>query len=206
MSANCLQFLVCLSMEWTMKSIYKRLCVFVIPHVNAKWPHGFLHSDREQFLAKANRRKRRGSWKRASPNQTLSLAEFALIRCDSDVGIPAFWVSPFPKPNTKKPSVKSPLVIWAYLVSLTLTQIAKVIWEGDAHITRVLGMVMPKTQGYPYHCNIATELTFPKTSVTSHADGGLSPPLIQTWRESLIQWVSGGAKFVWLDKRSTIAK
>ena len=46
-------------------------------------------------------------------------------------------------------------VIWASLVtlSLTLTQIAKVIWEGDVHITRVLGIGMPKTRGCPYHCD-----------------------------------------------------
>ena len=37
------------------------------------------------------------------------------------------------------------LVIWAS--ALTLTQIAKVIWEGDAHIAKVLGMGMPKTRG-----------------------------------------------------------
>ena len=35
------------------------------------------------------------------------------------------WVSPFPKT----------LVIWVSPVTLTLTQIAKVISEGDAHIT-----------------------------------------------------------------------
>ena len=40
----------------------------------------------------------------------------------SDMGIPVFWVSP---------------------VTLTQTQIAKVIWEGDANVTRVLGMGMP---------------------------------------------------------------
>ena len=47
------------------------------------------------------------------------------------------------------------LVIWASpaTLTLTLTQIAKVIWEGDTHITRVLGMGMLKTRGYPYHCN-----------------------------------------------------
>ena len=43
------------------------------------------------------------------------------------------------------------LVIWASPV--TLTQIAKVIWEGDAPITRVLGMERPKTRGCPCHCN-----------------------------------------------------
>ena len=40
----------------------------------------------------------------------------------SDMGIPVFSVSP---------------------VTLTQTQIAKVIWEGDANVTRVLGMGMP---------------------------------------------------------------
>ena len=49
------------------------------------------------------------------------------------------------------PILKS-LGIWVSPVTLTLTQIAKVIWEGDAHITRVLGMGMPKTGGCPYHC------------------------------------------------------
>ena len=39
------------------------------------------------------------------------------------------------------------------LTPVTLTQIAKVIWEGDAYITWVLGMGMPKTRGCPYHCN-----------------------------------------------------
>ena len=39
--------------------------------------------------------------------------------CNSDMG------SPIPKN----------LVIWVSPVTLTLTQIAKVIWEGDAHIT-----------------------------------------------------------------------
>ena len=37
------------------------------------------------------------------------------------------------------------LLIWTSPVTLTLTltQIAKVIWEGNTHITRVLGMGMP---------------------------------------------------------------
>ena len=50
------------------------------------------------------------------------------------------------------------LVIWASPVTLTLTltQVAKVIWKGDARITRILGMRMPKTRGCPHHCNIAT--------------------------------------------------
>ena len=38
---------------------------------------------------------------------------------------------------------------------VTLTQIAKVIWEGDANITRVWGVGMPKARGCPYHCNNA---------------------------------------------------
>ena len=44
------------------------------------------------------------------------------------------------------------LVIWgASPVTLTVTQIAKVIRQEDAHITRVLGMWMPKTRGCTYH-------------------------------------------------------
>ena len=60
--------------------------------------------------------------------------------CHSDMGIPL--------PKT--------LVIWASPVTLILIHIAKVIWEGDAHITRVLRMGMPKTQGCSYHCNTAS--------------------------------------------------
>ena len=45
--------------------------------------------------------------------------------------------------------------MWASPVTQTQTRIAKVMWEGDAHITRVLGMGMPKRWGRPYHCNIA---------------------------------------------------
>ena len=56
-------------------------------------------------------------------------------RCHSDVGIPI--------PKT--------LVIWASPVTLTI--IAKIRWDGDAHITRVLGMGMPKTRGCPYPFN-----------------------------------------------------
>ena len=43
------------------------------------------------------------------------------------------------------------LGIWVSSVALTLTQIAKVISEGDVLITRVLGMGMPKTRGCPCH-------------------------------------------------------
>ena len=50
---------------------------------------------------------------------------FLLRRCHSDMSV----------------LIAKTLVIWASLtLTLTLTQIAKVIWEGDAHITRVLGM------------------------------------------------------------------
>ena len=47
------------------------------------------------------------------------------------------------------------LVIWTSPVTLTLslTQTAKVIWEGNTHIPRVLGLGIPKTLGCPYHCN-----------------------------------------------------
>ena len=58
-------------------------------------------------------------------------------RSHSDMGIPI--------PKT--------LVIWASPVTLTI--IAKIRWGGDAHITRLLAMWMPKTRGCPYHCNSA---------------------------------------------------
>ena len=50
------------------------------------------------------------------------------------------------------------LMMWASPVTLTLTptQVAKVIWKGDAHISRVLGMGMPKPRGYPYQCDSDT--------------------------------------------------
>ena len=47
------------------------------------------------------------------------------------------------------------LLIWVSPPHITLA-----IWvrlrvrvTGDAHITRVLGMGMPKTRGFPYHCD-----------------------------------------------------
>ena len=53
------------------------------------------------------------------------------------------------------------LVIWASPVTLTrtLSQIAKVIAEGEAHIIRVLGMGMPKLRGCSYHCDSALRLS-----------------------------------------------
>ena len=52
-------------------------------------------------------------------------------------------------------TINGRLVIWASLLTLilTLTQIAKVVWEGDALMTRVLGMGMLKTRECPYHCD-----------------------------------------------------
>ena len=57
------------------------------------------------------------------------------------------------------------LLIWTFPGNLTrnLTQIAKVIWEGDVHVTRVLGMGMAKTRGCPYHCNNGLEITLSRT-------------------------------------------
>ena len=65
-------------------------------------------------------------------------------------GVTVIWASPrFRHPHSQT------LVIWASPVTLTLslTQIGKVIWEENTHITRVLGMEMPKTRGCPHHCN-----------------------------------------------------
>ena len=51
------------------------------------------------------------------------------------------------------------LVIWASPVTLTLILIQK---EGDAYITMVLGMGMPKTRGCPYHCNTTLQKLYNK--------------------------------------------
>ena len=49
--------------------------------------------------------------------------------------VTVIWASSFPNPSDMGIPNPNPNP-----VTLTLTQIAKVIWEGDAHITRVLGM------------------------------------------------------------------
>ena len=59
----------------------------------------------------------------------------------SDIGIFAFWASPFPKT----------LVIWASPSHITLAFWIRVRVTGNAYITRVLGMRMPKMWGCPYH-------------------------------------------------------
>ena len=72
------------------------------------------------------------------------------------------------------------LVIWASPSHITLAIWVKVrirVTE-DAHITRVLGMGMPKTQGCPYHFDIGTlktrrklgRVNFAKTSGTVTSD------------------------------------
>ena len=75
-----------------------------------------------------------------APKSTFARVVKSPIRFGFRAGVtvisPLIWASPFPKPW---------LVIFASTVTLTVTQIARVIWEGDAHITRVLGMGMPKT-------------------------------------------------------------
>ena len=58
------------------------------------------------------------------------------------MGIPAFWASPFPKT----------LEIWTSPSHITLAFWIRVRVTGDACITRVLGMRMPKMWGCPYHC------------------------------------------------------
>ena len=63
---------------------------------------------------------------------------------------PVLQSFPFPKP----------LVIWgASPVTLTVTQIAKVIRQEDAHITRVLGMWMPKTRDAHITMTLARRVT-----------------------------------------------
>ena len=66
------------------------------------------------------------------------------------------------------------LVILAYPSFITLAICVRVRVTGDIHITRVLGMGMPKTRGCPYHCD--TALTFIHTSPL-RAPSRIRPPL-----------------------------
>ena len=98
-------------------------------------------------------------------------------RCHCDMGVPAFWASPSPKP----------LVIWAFPVTLTLSQIAKLIQEP---ITRLLvnkkrGMPislgfwewgLPK-RGCPYHCNTGSGKVFPSSGIWTKYSAGFGKPL-----------------------------
>ena len=88
-------------------------------------------------------------------------------RCHCDMGVPAVWASPFPKP----------LVIWTSPVTLTLSQIAKLIKEGDAHISRALRMEIPKTRGCPYHCNTGSGKVFPSSGIWTKYSAGFGKPL-----------------------------
>ena len=63
-------------------------------------------------------------------------------RCYSDMGIPTFWASPFPKT----------LVIWASPSHNNLAIWVRVRVTGDAHITRLFEMGMPKRRECPYNC------------------------------------------------------
>ena len=59
-------------------------------------------------------------------------------------GVPVIWASPrFGHPHSQNPSDVG-------IPCINLTQIAKVVWEGNAHITRVFGMGMPKTWLSPF--------------------------------------------------------
>ena len=91
-------------------------------------------------------------------------------RCHCDRGVPAVWASPFPKP----------LVIWTSPVTLTLSQIAKLMKEGDAHISRVLRMEIPKTRGCPYHCNTGSAKVFPGSGIWTKYRAGFGKPWLGT--------------------------
>ena len=88
-------------------------------------------------------------------------------RYHCDMGVPASWASPFPKP----------LVIWTSPVTLTLSQIAKLIKGGDAHIPRVLRMEIPKTPGCPYHFNTGSGKVFPGSGIWTKYSAGFGKPL-----------------------------
>ena len=86
----------------------------------------------------------------------------------SDMGIPC-------NPNlTINPCNPNP--------NLTLTQIAKVIWEGRGcpYHYRVLGMGMPKTRGCPYHCNSGLSST--QTEALAHRKNTIVLQAILTQR------------------------
>ena len=54
--------------------------------------------------------------------------------------------------------IPKPLVKWTFpsLITLAIWVRVRVKVTGDAHITGVLRMGMPKTRGCPYHCDTAT--------------------------------------------------
>ena len=56
----------------------------------------------------------------------------------------------WPSPHFEHPHSKT-LVVWASLSHITLVFWIRVRVTGDAYITRVLGMRMPKMWGCPYH-------------------------------------------------------
>ena len=96
------------------------------------------------------------------------------VRCYKDMGIPI--------PKTP--------VIWASPVILTLILTQK---EGDAYITRVLGMGMPKTRGCPYHCNTKLQKLYNKGMGTSFRGNdfwdclvGQSSVVIGRWSRQLL--------------------
>ena len=89
---------------------------------------------------------------RAATNRSCVWTKAILIRYDFRGGPKAIWCYS---------NMASPVTL-----PLTLTQIAKVIWEGDAHITRVLGMGTPKRRGCPYDCNSRNNVVMWKHSVS----------------------------------------
>ena len=117
----------------------------------------------ETSLFERNRKKRRIN---CSKYWSLDNCETSPVNCQSGTCTPhSSWVdykcamlTRYHSPSTPFPFLFAPLSQWYERphcqnpsdmgipnpnpnpVTLTLTQIAKVIWEGDAHITRVLGM------------------------------------------------------------------
>ena len=89
-----------------------------------------------EFLAQSTKspswtRRRRGAMEKRPGDKVASFSASAN-------GVTVIWASPrFGYLHSQT------LVIWVSPVALTLTQIAKVISEGDVLITRVLGMGMP---------------------------------------------------------------
>ena len=54
------------------------------------------------------------------------------------------------------------------------------IKEGDAHISRVLRMEIPKTRGCPYHCNTGSAKVFPGSGIWTKYRAGFGKPWLGT--------------------------
>ena len=90
-------------------------------------------------------------------------------------------------------------MIWASPVTLTLSQIAKLIKEGNAHIPRVLGMGIPKTRGCPYHCNTGSGKVFPGSGIIKKRQCGIREAF--DWVPDSTATLEAGFAKIWVRMR-----